>query len=419
MKRYNDETAIARRVFGKFQLKLYPLMITSILKPSGRSFLQFAPSTFSMLTTCVVSGVALMFGQRLLAQSGEAKFPATAAVHADSTVAYSMKFTGGSVDALEQELKAAFPKDNVVVTPSARNTKLNVGDFEIRDVSLHELAKSIEFVSDSKLIVEVSEGGGADAKTNIWRIGSRLATIPSTLMQLKMCSVATPNLFVSEKKVERVKHAAEKLEKDRLQRILDSTRAGFNEIVGGARIELLPDQNIMVIVGSEDGVSGIESFIKAAEKLAADEIAEQKATTMARRAEEKAREDLARKAKDDEIAMREQLEARRLALKEQMEATIAGSREKEVMMDERFKRLKDAMEEKRKALEEQMTLQKDMSESRRNHLRAELDAIISNSTRILAEEEVRNAEQMERLKSNLIDLNTELRILDSRLNKQK
>lgn len=232
------------------------------------------PHPRRLLAVCVFAAAALRLAPTLNAQSDAPEPPPTHEAQPGTTLLYSMKFSGGSVESLEREMKAAFPKDNVIFTPSARNVRLNLDAFEIRDARLKELAKTIEFLTDGKLIVEVTEDGAA---ANIWRIGSRLAMTPPTLFQLKMRSVAAPHLCRDKEKAMKVKKDAEDLEQDRLKRILESSRAGYNDVLGAVRLELLPDQNMFVLVGNEDGIAGMESFIKAAEQLAVDEEAKKEA----------------------------------------------------------------------------------------------------------------------------------------------
>jgi len=124
--------------------------------------------------------------------------------------------------------------------------------------------------------VEVTESDDG-ATGNTWRIGSRLANTPPSLFKLQMRSVAAPYLFHDKEKAERVRKDAVELEGRRLERILETTRAGYNDIVGGARVEMLPEQYIFVIIGTEDGIAGVESFIKAAEQLAMEEAAKKEA----------------------------------------------------------------------------------------------------------------------------------------------
>lgn len=215
-----------------------------------------------------VFAAVLQLAPALHAQSEALKKAPDPQAQPGAPLLYSMKFSGGNVSDLQRDLKAAFPKDNVIFTPSSEQVRLNLAGFEIRDARLKEVGKTIEFVTDGQLIVEVAEESGV---ANIWRIGSRLATGPGTLLKLKMRSVAAPHLFQDKEKAEKVRKDASDMEARRLMRMVESARAGANDVFGEARIELLTEQNIFVIIGTEEGIEGMESIIKAAEQLAADE----------------------------------------------------------------------------------------------------------------------------------------------------
>lgn len=231
------------------------------------------PKSRRVGAVCLLSAAALLHAPCLRAQSDTPKPAQENETQPGATKLYSLKFSGGSVEVLAKELKAAFPRDNVVVSGSLQHLNGHgISEFEVRDVRLKELGRTIEFLSDSKLVVEVAEGEDG-ATGNTWRIGSQLANTPSSLFRLQMRSVAAPNLFNNKEKAERVREDAVSLEGRRLERILETTRAGYNDIVGGARVEMLPEQRIFVIVGTEDGIEGIEGFIQAAEQLAVEEAA--------------------------------------------------------------------------------------------------------------------------------------------------
>lgn len=188
---------------------------------------------------------------------------------------YSLKFDGGDVEAMEQTLKSKFPSDNVVIAPSAKHIPL--GAFEVRGVQLKELGKTIEFLSEGRLTVEVVPGDGAMVG-NIWRIASKNAADSLATVNLKMRSVAAPHLFAENEKLERVLKDAERLENHRMDRILRSAAVGSGNFSGVAHTDLKPlrEQKVIVLIGSEDGISGMESFIKAAEQLAVDEAGKER-----------------------------------------------------------------------------------------------------------------------------------------------
>lgn len=189
---------------------------------------------------------------------------------------YSMKFEGRDVESLAQQLKSEFPSDNVVVAPSAKYIRLDA--FEVRNVRLHELGKTIEFLSEGRLTVEVIERG-AGAPGNLWHIGTRRAAGPAATASLKMRSVAAPNLFSDEAVVKRILTEADSLEDFRLKHIEESAMVRGGDFSGVTRTQVvpLPAQNIFVLVGSDEGIAGVESFLKAAEQLAVEQAAEKRA----------------------------------------------------------------------------------------------------------------------------------------------
>ena len=185
---------------------------------------------------------------------------------------YSMKFDGRDVDSLEQTLKSVFPSDNVVIAPSARHIRLDA--FEVRNVRVKELGRTIEFLSEGRLIVEVIEREKGTTG-NIWRIASKSAAGVTATANLKMRAFAAPNLFRNEESVERIVTEASELENFRLRNIVESANVRGGDFAGVVKTEIRPlmSQKVFVLVGNEEGIAGVESFIKATEQLAVDEAA--------------------------------------------------------------------------------------------------------------------------------------------------
>lgn len=358
---------------------------------------------------CLFSIAALLIAPGLHAQSDAPKPTPTREAQPSAARVYSMKFKGWDMQVLAETLKAAFPKDNVVIAPSARDMRLD--PFEIRDVTLKELGRTIEFLSDGVLTVEVVEDEQA-TRGNIWRIGTKQAAGASGAVAVKMRSIAAPHLFHDENKLDRLVQDVEKLEQLRISTMRRTASVKGGDLSGAAVTQIvpLPEQNVFVLMGSEDGIAGVESFVRAAEQLAADVAAE-------KRAEEKAQEDAARKEKE---AARQALEAARATrdgLAEQLEASREGIERKERMMAERMQKLKTDLAEKRRALESKLNDEKGLSAENRAQARAELDAHIRNAERILAEEDARSHAQMEQLSNALIDLQAKLRAAELKLKK--
>jgi hypothetical protein len=175
---------------------------------------------------------------------------------------YSMKFDGGPMYRLKQVWKEAFTNDNFVMTKSAENVTLP--PFEILNVRLTEMAQSIAFLSEGALTMEVVDQFAVSAG-NIWRIGTPTAAGNSTV---RMRAVAAPHLFAGTDTLKRVLEAADKIEGQRLEYTLMSSEVTQGRLPKSlpTRITPLPDQKVVVLIGTEDGIAGIESFIQASEQ---------------------------------------------------------------------------------------------------------------------------------------------------------
>lgn len=221
---------------------------------------------------CTISVAVLILVPCFAAESDAPRRSPVQGAQSNATRLYSMKFLGRNVESLEQTLKAVFPKDNVVVAPSAKYVMLD--SFEIRDVRLKELGKTIEFLSDGRLSVEISEMEEG-AVGNIWRIGPKKTTGARETPTLKMRSIAAPHLFKDEEQVGRLIKDTKNLEQIRLSRMEESVMVRGGDLFGVAqtKLEPLPQQKLFVIMGTEEGIAGVESFIKAAEQLAAEAAA--------------------------------------------------------------------------------------------------------------------------------------------------
>lgn len=230
--------------------------------------------TRSTGVVCVFAS-ALVLASCLNAQE-DAPNKAVSAVEQPEPDVYTVKFDGGHVGMLMQQLKEKLPGDNVLIAPSARDAA--IGPFEVRHVRLQDLASTIEFLSEGRLTVEVvpREKGMIG---NIWRIASKHAAGPAATMNLKMRSVAAPNLFGDDENVKRIIAEASELEEIRLKIILETASVRGGDFSGVAKTEIKPlkSQKVFVLVGNEDGIAGVESFVKAAEQLTVDLAAKKRA----------------------------------------------------------------------------------------------------------------------------------------------
>jgi len=184
---------------------------------------------------------------------------------------YSMNFEGGSVSALKRVWMSAFTNDNFLITASAERVDLPA--FQMRDMSLTELARSIAFLSQGALTAEVVERN-ASLPGNIWRVARpSWETLSHTV---KMRAVAAPRLFANDDTLSRFLKEVETVQRELVGTFIELERAGSSSPWLGTKIMPLGGQRVFVLVGAEEGISGLESLIKAAEQTAADPVKEAK-----------------------------------------------------------------------------------------------------------------------------------------------
>jgi len=182
---------------------------------------------------------------------------------------YSMNFEGGSVSALKRVWMNAFTNDNFLITASAERVDLPA--FQTRDMSLTELARSIAFLSQGALTVEVVERN-VGVPGNIWRVARPSQEALS--QKVKMRAVAAPHLFANEDTLSRFLKEAEEVQRRLVNSFSELQKAGSSIQWMGTQILPLKEQRVFVLVGTEEGISGIESLIKAAEQTAAEPVKE-------------------------------------------------------------------------------------------------------------------------------------------------
>lgn len=185
---------------------------------------------------------------------------------------HTMKFAGGSMSDLRDSLGAMFPDDNVVLSDSV--SRMELPEFEIRNVLPEEIGRTIEFLSEGQVRVEVDP---TVLEGRFWRIG-RVNTAEAAAT-VKMRSVAAPSLFADEKALAGILEASRMMEMQRIKMtgIIGGPAAGFD----GATAQPLKDQNLFIIIGDEEGVAGLENLIKAAEQQLAEASAAKAASIAA------------------------------------------------------------------------------------------------------------------------------------------
>lgn len=184
---------------------------------------------------------------------------------------YSMNFEGGDVRKLKQVWMGAFTNDNFVITSSAERVDLPA--FQMRDMSLSELARSIAFLSQGALAVEVVEHN-ASLPGNIWRVAR--PRWEDLLHTVKMRAVPAQRLFANDETLAQFLQEVELVQKKLAATYIDLERAGRSSPGIGTQILPIKGQRVFVLVGTEEGISGLESLIKAAEQTAAEPVRESK-----------------------------------------------------------------------------------------------------------------------------------------------
>ena len=184
---------------------------------------------------------------------------------------YSMSFEGGHLSDLKRLWTNAFPSDNFLINFPEKSVDLPA--FQLRDMTLPELARSIAFLSQGAFAIEVVEQKDG-LPGNIWRISrpSRDALSDS----LKMRAVSAPRLFANERTLERFLGDVDLVRKQMFEALYALKRDGSSMPLIGTEIMPLSGQRVFVLIGTEAGVSGLESLIKAAEQAAAEPAGEGK-----------------------------------------------------------------------------------------------------------------------------------------------
>lgn len=218
----------------------------------------------TMLKVGLFCAIPLMFQATQAAELQHTNPPATTSVGGPhvNPLFYTVNFPGGSVADF-----AAFwrtnvnENDNFIIIERVRN--VHIPPFNVRSARLAELARSIEFLSEGRLAVVVVEKDFQNS-ANLWRIGGAAA---SGVVPLKMRAVAAPLIFHSNQ-VPSILETAERLDQERREQmmILLDQRGLHGALDAPCKVTALKGQMVFVVVGSEESVAGIESFIQAAEQ---------------------------------------------------------------------------------------------------------------------------------------------------------
>jgi hypothetical protein len=200
--------------------------------------------------------------------------PAAEVIQSNSSIVkdaqvYSIRFQGGAASEFFRFLSTnGFADDTILFAGDAGN--VYIPRFAVRNVRLKEVAKSVEFVSEGKLNVEIVEQG-MSSDVNIWRI--KLAE-PIASAQLKTKACAVPNLLTGTKAKDRVHQIVEEVYRALIDGAHEISRNEAQRPRGNIRI--LESEKIVVAVGAEAYVEAVASALEAAERVAAMVAAEKK-----------------------------------------------------------------------------------------------------------------------------------------------
>lgn len=184
---------------------------------------------------------------------------------------YSMSFEGGKLSDLKRVWTNVFTNDNFLINFPGKSVDLPA--FQLRDMTLTELARSIAFLSQGTIVVEVVERNER-MPGNIWRVAH--PSVAALSQSIKMRAVSAPRLFATGETLERF-IAEVKLAQRKMFEALYELKKEENSIpVMGTQILPLDGQRVFVLIGTEEGVSGLESLIKAAEQSASEPAKESK-----------------------------------------------------------------------------------------------------------------------------------------------
>ncbi len=200
--------------------------------------------------------------------------PAAEVIRSESSISkgllvYSIRFPGGTASEFFKFMRTnGFANDTILF--AGRADEIYVPDFTVRNVRLKEVAKSIEFVTEGKLVVEMVEQFEA-GDVNIWRV--KLADRTS-VSQLKTKACAVPHLLVGSKEKKRVWDIIEQVDRALAEAAQDLYRN--QSLCPRGHGTILESEKIVVAVGAEAYVEAVASALEAAEKVAASEATEKK-----------------------------------------------------------------------------------------------------------------------------------------------
>lgn len=184
---------------------------------------------------------------------------------------YSVSFEGGYINDLKRLWTNAFTSDNFLMNIPDRSVELPA--FQLRDMTLPELGRSIAFLSRGAVTVEVVERNETQPG-NIWRVARH--SLENLSQSIKMRAVPAPRIFANESSLERFLVDVEMVQRRMLETFYELRKTEGSMPTIGVQVLPLKGQRVFVLIGSEVSVSGVESLIKAGEQSAAEPASESK-----------------------------------------------------------------------------------------------------------------------------------------------
>lgn len=180
---------------------------------------------------------------------------------------YEVDFPGGRTGEFFNFWRTnGFADDSVLFAGDVK--RVYIPRFKIKDARLSEVAKSIEFVTEGRLSIEVVEKKERH-QGNLWRVKLADAASPS---QVKTRACALPALFSGSNPKGRIEEIAQQVYRTLFEGTFEITHNEARRPQGSFRI--LESEKIVVAVGTEAYVEAIASALEAAEKVAEIEAVE-------------------------------------------------------------------------------------------------------------------------------------------------
>jgi len=182
---------------------------------------------------------------------------------------YSIRFPGGRISDFFAFMRTnGFAGDTVLFAGDAGRVYLP--EFSVSNVQLKEVAKSIEFVTESKIVVDLVEPPLA-GDANVWRIKPMDGTSGD---QLKTRACAVPHLLTGTNAKDHVREIVHQV----TIALVEGTERFFRNESSRPKgdVRILESEKIVVAVGTEAYVEAMSSALEAAEKVAASGSVEKK-----------------------------------------------------------------------------------------------------------------------------------------------